>query len=161
MNKLEYDKNKELEELQEMCSKIMCIWSMRDNSTINYAKHDDDEIKKMFIPSILLRKFEVFKIDIVLPDPLLLLLDICSCSNPGLVQLILMDILENIKTRQGSIPKGYVIKPQDFALTFPMQFPIIMIPEVCEKYNKKWDNEVKTKECNLCDTPEWWLKVME
>lgn len=72
-----------------------------------------------------------------------------------------MDLLENIKNRKGPIPKGYEVSPDDFSYAFPMKFPIITDKEIYNKYLEKFDRDVKTPDGNLCDTPEWWLKVME
>lgn len=149
----------EEKEIKDLCGQILATWIIT-NGEKDFTKHDEDIIKE-FIPSILLKKFKVFNIDIVLPDELLILLTLCSDGNPGLVQAILMDLLESIKDKNGPIPKGYIITAYDFAFAFPMKFPIIKDKEIYNKYLEKFDREIKTPDGNLCDTPEWWLKVME
>lgn len=153
------NEEKEIIEIKELCGKVLTKWIMT-NGKKDFTKHDED-ISKEFIPSILLKKFKVFNIDIVLPDELLILLTLCSDCNPGLVQAILMDLLENIKDKNGPIPKGYIITAHDFALAFPNEFPIIKDETILNKYIKKYDTEIKRRGYSLCDTPDFWLKYME
>lgn len=153
------NKEKEIIEIKELCSKVLTKWVMT-NGKKDFTKHDEDIIRE-FIPSILLKKFKVFNIDIVLPDELLILLMLCSDGNPGLVQAILMDLLESIKDKNGPIPKGYIITAHDFALAFPNEFPIIKDETILNKYIEKYDTKIKRREYNLCDTPDFWLKYME
>ena len=149
----------EEKEIKDLCGKVLAAWII-SNGKKDFTKHDEDIIKE-FIPSILLKKFKVFNIDIVLPDELLILLTLCSDSNPGLVQAILMDLLESIKDKNGPIPKGYIITAYDFAFAFPNEFPIIKDETILNKYIKKYDTEIKRRGYNLCDTPDFWLKYME
>ena len=145
--------NNDVEKMNNLCSKVYLVWLM--------GGKEIEVPDELFTPKIIKKKFEVFNIDIKLPSYLLVILDICSESNPGLVQVILMDLLEDIKNRKGPIPKGYEVSPDDFSYAFPMKFPIITDKEIYNKYLEKFDREVKTPNGNLCDTPEWWLKVME
>lgn len=152
-----------IEEKKELCSKVLIMWVFKEKSE-DMTKHDPD-VADMFISKILLKKFEVFGVDIVLPDPLLMILDICCESNPGQVQIILKDLLNDIKKRRGNIPKGYVIASMDFSLCFPSNFPITEIEHINKKYMKLWDEQKKEKNGtfdsdNKCDTAEWWLEVM-
>lgn len=153
------NEEKEIIEIKEMCGKILANWII-SNGKKDFTKHDED-IVGQFIPAILLTKFTAFGVDIVLPDELLILLMLCSDGNPGLVQAILMDLLESIKDKNGPIPKGYVISAYDFALAFPFEFPIIKDETILNKYVEKYDTKIKRRGYNLCDTPEFWLKYME
>ena len=58
----------EEKEIKDLCGKVLAAWII-SNSKKDFTKHDEDIIKE-FIPSILLKKFKVFNIDIVLPDEL-------------------------------------------------------------------------------------------
>lgn len=153
-----------IEEKKRQCSKIFISWSL---SHVDWANNPHDEdIANIFTSRMILKKFEVFGIDIIIPDPLLLMLAICTDGNPGQYQIILKDLLLNIKKVKGPIPKGYCIEPQDIVEMWPINFPIVDIPEVYDKYMKLWDEQKKEhheefESDNKCDTPEWWLEVME
>lgn len=159
--------NSEIQEKKDLCSKIFITWMIMEREGEDMSNHKD-EINEIFSAKILLKKFKVFDIDIVLPDYLLLLLDVCVDGNPGQIQIVLKDLLNHIKNNRGSIPAGYVITSTDFAYCFANDFPIMDIPEINEKYHKLWDGQKKerTKSSpfesdNLCDTIEWWKEVME
>jgi hypothetical protein len=155
-----------LKEKKDMCSRALIAWSMMEHDSKDLSIHDRD-CEEIFTSQVLLKKFKVFDINIVLPDMLLVILSICTDNNPGQVQIVLKDLLNHIKKVRGSIQAGYVITSMDFATCFPMNFPIIEIPEINEKYNKLWDEQKKQGKVhpfesdNLCDTPEWWKEVME
>lgn len=141
---------------------MMCEKEGRD-----MTEHDDD-VMNIFTSRVIAKKFDVFGIDIVLPDPLLLILNICVENNPGQFQIVLKDLLNHIKKRKGPIPKGYVITSEDFSFCFMTDFPIIAIPKINDKYLKLWDGQkyvdMKDKNrnrYNACDTPKWWKEVME
>ena len=154
-----------IEEKKELCCRVLVAWFFKEKS--EDMKVHDPEIADMFISRMLLKKFEVFGVDIILPDTLLMILDICCESNPGQVQIILKDLLNSIKKRTGKpIPKGYVITSNDFSSCFSKDFPITAIEHINKKYMKLWDGQKKEKagrfdSDNKCDTAEWWLEVME
>lgn len=156
-----------ISENMELCMKIFMAWILNehDNPSMEYKKEDKEFIEESFTAKILLKKFEVFGIKIHLPIYLLIILAICVNENPGQVQIVLKDLLLNIKSRKGPIPEGYIIKADDFAYCFE-QMPLMENPEINEKYHKLWDAQKKSdvefpESDNLCDTPEWWLEVME
>ena len=96
---------------------------------------------------------------------LLLILNICTEGNPGQFQIILKDLFNIIKQHKGPIPKGYVIKSEDFSFCFLDTFPITEIPNINDKYEKLWEEQKKVTTHfldadNLCDTIEWWKVVM-
>ena len=141
----------------ELCSRIFIAWKLSNKA---WNVHDD-EILDAFIPGMLVKKMKAFGIDIFLPDPLLLLIDVCTESNPGQAQIILKDLLNNIVERTGKIKKGYMISAEDVAECWPTSFPIVSLKP--ELYERKWIDQKTNKAFsdNLCDTPEWWLEVME
>lgn len=155
----------DIQEKKDLCSRVLITWMIMEEQNEDMAVHKD-EISEIFTANILLKKFSAFGIDIVLPDYLLLILDLCVNGNPGQVQVVLKDLLNHIKNNIGPIPAGYVITSTDFAYCFMNDFPIMEIPKINEKYHKLWDAQKKerTKSLesdNLCDTVEWWKEVTE
>lgn len=153
-----------LQEKEDMCSRVLIGWIIAEQRNKDMSIHDED-IKEIFTSKMILKKFEVFGIDIVLPDMLLLILNVCVNNNPGQFQVVLKDLLNVIKQGKGPIPSGYVIGTRDFVSAFNDKFPIMEIPEINNKYHKLWDDQKKkTTESgesdNLCDTEEWWKEVM-
>ena len=158
--------NEEVKEIEDLCAMVFIKWHIG-------AQHDEKThdmiMKNSFTAKILTKKFEAFDIGIKLPDELLLILGTCSGENPGLVQAILMDLLQSIKDKKGSpIPRGYEITPSDVAGAFPLRWPILKDPEIYNEYVSKYDATIKDKatdsngnKINACDTKEFWLQVME
>ena len=155
-----------LEEKKSICDGALFGWIMTENGNKDMTVHDKD-VENLFTSQIILKKFKVFDIDIVLPDMLLLILNICTEGNPGQFQIILKTLLNDIKKSKGPIPKGYVIRSRDFGLCFNNDYPITEIPSINEKYEALWDQQKKQGKLhlmeseNLCDTVEWWKEVME
>lgn len=153
-----------LEEKEDICSRALISWIIAERQNKDMSIHYED-IKEIFTSKMILKKFEVFGIDIVLPDMLLLILNVCVNNNPGQFQVVLKDLLNVIKQGRGPIPSGYVIRTRDFVSAFSDKFPIMEIPKINNKYHKLWDDQKKkTTESgesdNLCDTEEWWKEVM-
>ena len=158
--------NEEVKEIEDLCAMVFIKWHIG-------AQHDEKThdmiMKNSFTAKILTKKFEAFDIGINLPDELLLILGTCSGENPGLVQAILMDLLQSIKDKKGSpIPRGYEITPSDVVGAFPLRWPILKDPEIYNEYISKYDATIKNKatdsngnKINACDTKEFWLQVME
>lgn len=154
-----------VEEKKDICSKALLTWFCQETDNHDFRNHDK-EIAELFTSQVLLKKFNVFNIDIVLPDMLLLILHICTNNNPGQIQIILKDLLNSIKKRTGPIKPGYVITSNDFSLCFAWNFPIVEIPEINAKYESLWmgqkiERDKPMMSDNLCDTVEWWKEVME
>lgn len=154
-----------VEEKKDLCRKVLVSWELYEKDGKDYTIHDED-IKKLFISQVLFKKFEMFGIRIVLPDPLLLILHICVEENPGQCQVVLKDLLNSIKSRKGPIPTDYIITANDFSMCFMSDFPIINIKHIYDKYLKLWDGQkyadMKTGRIdNACDTVEWWKEVMK
>ena len=158
--------NEEVKEIEDLCAMVFIKWHIG-------AQHDEEMhniiMENSFTAKILTEKFEAFDIGINLPDELLLILGTCSGENPGLVQAILMDLLQSIKDKKGSpIPRGYEITPSDVVGAFPLRWPILKDPEIYNEYISKYDATIKDKatdsngnKINACDTKEFWLQVME
>ena len=153
-----------IKEKQEICVKALTKWFVQEQENYDFKNHDE-EIANLFTSKILLKKFDVFDINIILPDMLLLIFFICSSNNPGCTQVMLKDLLNNIKKRNGPIKPNYVITTLDFSSCFQSNFPIIEIPEINNKYESLWiGQKIETEGIggdNLCDTIDWWKEVME
>lgn len=157
---------KNIEETKELCGKIFIKWFLEEKEKPNmeYTEKDKEILDNCFIAKVLLRKLVACNIKIHLPIHLLVILSLCTNDNPGISQVMLKELLLNIKKNKGPIPEGYVIGQMDFATTFPYSFPLIDDPDIYKKYEKLWDEQKYVCDdfsCNLCDTIEWWKEVME
>lgn len=155
-----------IKEKKDVCCRALMNWAMLEYDGDKDMSIHDEDIENLFTSRIILKKFEMFSIDIVLPDMLLLILSICVENNPGQFQIVLKDLLNSIKSKKGPIPSGYVITTDDFSTCFMMDYPITDIPRINKKYEELWDGQKKEKyndldSDNLCDTPEWWKEVMQ
>lgn len=158
----------DIQNTMELCSKIFISWhfNAKENPNMDYEQKDKEFLEQSFIAKILLKKFEVYNIKIHLPVHLLMILSLCTNENPGQSQIVLKDLLNDIKSRRGPIPSGYVITPDDFALCFASDFPIMDISYINDKYQKLWNDQkfidLRTERSeNACDTIEYWKEVMK
>lgn len=154
-----------VEEKKEICSRVLITWILSEQQGVDLTKHDED-FANLFTSRVILKKFEVFNINIVLPDMLLFILNICVEGNPGQFQIVLKDLLNSIKKKKGPIPEGYIVTTDDFSMCFMTNFPIMSIPQINTKYESLWigqkiQTENPFESDNLCDTPEWWKEVMK
>ena len=154
-----------LGEKVSLCSQAFIMWMEQEMKNKDMTIHDKD-IENNFSSQVLLKKLKAVGVDIVLPDMLLLILDICVEGNPGRIQIVLKDLLNGIKKRIGPIPKGYIVTSWDFSTHFMTRFPIMDYPEMEKKYSELWDaQKIERKNSmmsdNLCDTVAWWKEVME
>ena len=167
----------------ELCGKLLIVWSM--NKDKNEVMFNPEYEQYSFIAKVLRKKLEVFKINVKLPDPLIMLIEICTESNPGISQLMLKEILMKVKSRGKSFcpDEEYVITPEDFSWTYPNEFPVInnspspeaglppfikdewksLHPSTSnweEYFHKMWDDQkVPDTGSNKCDTLEWWWEI--
>lgn len=117
---------------------------------------------------ILIDKLASYGVKITPPDWLIYLIDICAGGNYGFIQLIykeLLTFINNIKYGGTGLPENYKITTTDFAMCFPKEYPILLIPKIYEKYSKLWDEQKRPKKSSLdsdnkCDTAEYWLEVI-
>lgn len=117
---------------------------------------------------LLLKKVPSYGIKINTPDWFMYLIELCSGGNPGFIQLmykeVLLSINEKVFNNKG-IPADYTIKLKDFADCYPKEFPIILKPDIFDKYEKMWDAQKIKPQKNLTpdnrvDTLEYWLEVV-
>ena len=138
----------------------------RKDPTMKDDKNDEKLVNDLFIANVIRKKFNNFGIKIHVPVPLLSIISSCSRDNPGISQVILKELLLDIKSKKGPIPEGYVITTKDFKDCYGRTFPSIKIQDNHKKYSELWYKQKKVTKTpfetdNLCDTPEWWLEVMK
>jgi len=150
----------------ELCGTALMNLLIEERNGSDMTKHDP-EITGLFPICIVLDKLEKTGIDVVIPDMILMILDICCLGNPGVIQLMTKELLMDIKTRQGgSIPKGYVVTADDFVNAYGDAFPLLSLPATEEKYHKLWEAQKKERlssnleSDNQCDIPEWWQEIL-
>jgi len=124
---------------EELAARVLLTWGVLQSQK-NYNPVKNKTIAEQFFTKILRKKLLVMDVDIIIPDELCLLIELCA-TTPLDCQLILVDILDNILDREGNIPKGYVITYKDFGYTFPNKFPLIAL-------NKDIENEYSLKAKN-------------
>jgi hypothetical protein len=149
----------------DSCGYAFISWIANEKENKDMTIHDE-EFSNDFIFQMFEKKFKMFGVNIVLPDELIAIICMCTNSNPGQSQIILKYLLDNIKNRKGPISKGYIITTDDFVNAFSSRFPILhQYEDLNEKFQKLWDEQkmprVTSWSDNKCDTPEWWLEVME
>lgn len=154
------------------CAQVLITWSMLEctNPTKIFRFQNDETEERAFTTNVLIKKLKAFDIDIKIPDPLFILIAVCVNDNPGMCQIMLKMILENICNIRGSkIPKGYVITSEDFVDAFPNDFPLMyeykeMEELFLQKYMEQKDKSLMDTPLhsdNLMDTKEWWYEVYD
>ena len=139
----------------ELCVKLFVSWNFSRSRAMEL---DADYNNQSFIAKIIRKKIEVFEIPIQVPDYLLMLIEICTGSNPGISQIMLKSIMEKIP----DIQPNHVITPEDFSRAYVTEFPIIEESTKWEDHFRKlWDSQKDENGNNLCDTKDWWMKVFE
>lgn len=152
-------------EQMELCSNALMNLLIEEMSGKDLSQHDPD-IAGLFPISIVLDKLEKCGIDVIIPDMILMIFDICCLGNPGVIQVFVKELLMDVKDNQGgSIPKGYIVTGEDFVRLHGDSYPILDLPGFEEKYRKLWDaqkrDRAKTFDSdNQCDTPEWWQEIL-
>lgn len=137
-----------MEEKIEACNYLLTCWAI--------LSLDEYPTEKDFITKMIQRKFEVFEIPIVVPDPLCAIIMVCTNGNPGLSQIILKEILMDIP----DLAPGYVITMNDFARTYGDKYPLIEYEDIKRDLETKWDRQ-KHGSFNEVDTKEYWLEVFK
>lgn len=126
------------------------------------------EIGSSIAANILLGKIPNYGVKLIPPDWLIYLIEVCADGRPGFIQLIYKELLEDINNTKYDgmgIPENYAITATDFVHCYRIKYPIILNPEIDEKYSKMWDAQKRETRSsfesdNLCDTKEYWLEVM-
>ena len=154
------------------CSLVLDRWKLLEKTNSPILCMEMEDISKLFIARMLRKKFEVFGIHISLPDPLILIIDICVESSPVMTQMMVKDILDTVNTKvflDKGIPSGYRIRYEDFKLTYP-DIPLLKMDEnVRDHLRKLWDSQTEYLDENNdifhyskyhVDTPEYWLETI-
>lgn len=154
-----------MKDINQVLAQGLIKWTMEETYGVDMRKYNP-EIAQQFIPQILRKRLKAAEIDIVLPDIMCLMITLCTDGNPGQSLMILSDILQNKRDRDGKIPAGYIITAQDFTTTFPLKWPIMFDPEISEQYRKKWDAQKRKplfpwETDNQIDMVGWWRKFVE
>jgi hypothetical protein len=139
---------------ENMLSHAFILWGMSEVE--GKEAYHGEYAEQSFIVKMFRKKFEVFNIDIVLPEGSLMVIDICTSGNPGMSQVIVKEILENIP----NLKAGHTVTTEDFARVHAMRFPTLSDPRVMEKYEKLWIDQ-KSRGNNRVDTPEYWLEIFK
>lgn len=124
--------------------------------------------EQSFIHKVLAKKMEAFNTGIIVPVQLSLILDIGTESNPGLSQIVLVDIIKH--SQIDSLP--YTIKSEDFVRVFPFNFPDVDDKAFMDKYQAMWNAQKREvnnsgksvqqwQSDNLVDTPEYWAEIVK
>ena len=138
----------------ELCSKVLMVWTLNPNSDkINF---DLEYQANSFIAKIIRKKFEAFQIPIKIPNLLLMLIEICTDSNPGVSQIMLKEVLSRIP----NLEPDYQVMPTDFVRVYATEFPLMKNPKWEEYFSKLWDAQ-KSDGNNLCDTRDWWMELFK
>lgn len=141
----------------ELCAKVLVMWNL--NLSNKDFMYNPDYNESSFIAKILRKKLKVFGIKVRLPDPLIMLIEICTQNNPGISQLMLKEILMKVEGRL-SQDKEYEVNPFDFSRVYPDRFPIVSeFQDVEERFHSMWDGQKSPDGSNKCDTPEWWSEI--
>ena len=152
---------------KETCAELLIRWvlyeklvNLADESTVNLLDSMNKELNESdipFITKLLLKKLEAFNIDIKLPPHLPAIIEVCTNCNPGLSQVMLKEILDNVN----NLTEGYCITTDDFIRVYHNEFPVVDIDEWNEHFKKLWDKQKSPNGGNLCDTREWWMEVFK
>ena len=83
---------------------VQLTWMMNAMFNPEACIERDPEIREAsFICKIFDKRMEAFGIDLVIPDYLVILIDLCTNANPGQSLMILSEILENIPNISSSL----------------------------------------------------------
>lgn len=139
-------------EALQLCSQVFIKWNLIDLGVSDYD--GSSEYSRMsFIAKVLRKKMAAFEIPVEIPDPLLMIIELCTDSNPGMAQIMLKKILGNNR------PIDSTIMPEDFVAVFPTEFPILaLFPRWEKEFEEEWLKQKTAQGFNLCDTKEWWME---
>lgn len=157
-------------DLIENLNLVFISWFMKTNKHVSVedlTSKREEIMKNVFFAEILIKRLAWAKVDVVIPDELLIIISACA-ETPAEVLMITTDIFDDIMNihNYDKLPVGYVITPTDFSHAFPFNYPITSIyKEMKDRYNKKWDNQkIKPEDMkdyiidNMYDTKEFWEK---
>ena len=121
--------NENFDELS-ICKNLLTALRYRNKEIEQYS----------FICQIMYKKLEGFNFKIKIPFQLLTILEVCTHSNPGQSQALLLNILYDLRGRN-DIKEGYIIKPEDFVYTYGDRFPFMNIQEENDLAYETWNNQ--------------------
>ena len=141
----------------EMCAKALISWNLAHFSG-RAMEQDANYNSQSFIAKVLRKKIEVFEIPIKIPDYLLIIIELCTGSNPGVSQVMLKEVMKHIP----DLAPDHEITPMDFSLTYFNDFPDMTTnPKWSEDFSRLWDEQKSPDGQNLCDTREWWMECFK
>ena len=144
--------------MDEMLAGVFSVWLM-DEVDHRICEPDERFLNEWRTAHILHRKLEWAGIKIIFPKQLLLVLDVCSKGNPGIIQLIAHRLLLSMKIKGPNEYKaGKIITTMDFLRAFN-EFPSMYNAQVESEYMREWDMQKDEKGGNRVDTLEWWADV--
>lgn len=162
MSKLKY-----ILDVDSYGNSVLSLWktSYRLKNVHVKFQPKDKELRDTFIPQVLLKKLDMFQIPISLPDPLLELITICSCNNPGYAQILLIEIIKRIPNKADLLE----IRPEDFdRIVTDWGFPILLKPDIEERFSKLWEEQKTWQKAptvdytgNLVDSKSYWKDLLK
>ena len=100
-------------------------WLQIHHSNPDKLKERNQEVyDSSFICKVIDNRMKTFNIDIHIPDHLIVLIDLCTGSNPGMSFMMLSEILEKIP----DLKYGHLIQPDDFVRVYRSKFPTFAYP---------------------------------
>lgn len=147
---------------EDLCRHIMINWSLEVNENDYKFNGNDKDIMEDFIVQVISKKLKWAGFNINIPDYLYMILSICSAGSPGLAQIFIKSILDNIELHGSSTDKlskyldGYTIQPIDYTRVFKTEPPCLSNPDIESQYIGLWDKQKASDGSNMCDTKEWW-----
>lgn len=150
-------------QLENYGGSVLSVWRMYH--TCNAYPPQDIDLRIAFIPQVLIKKLNVFEIPIHLSDPLLELMRVCSCNNPGYAQILLAEIIKRIPNKTQITE----ICPEDFdRVVKDWGFPIMLKPDIQERFNKLWEEQKTWQKAptvdytgNQIDTRQFWENLLK
>lgn len=149
--------------LKDLQSRMFMAWCLAE---LKGVKEPDSFAigagERSFVHKMLSKKMEVFETGINVPVYLSVILELGLSGNPGLVQIVLAEIIMGCHI--SSLP--YTITPDDFTRTFPLLFPCSDDVGFMEEYEKKWDAQ-KCERANpgegdnRVDIPQYWEDIVQ
>lgn len=139
-------------DILDLCARVLASLSLsseEENMII-----DDEYNNRSFIARMIRKKMEVFDVPVQIPDKILMLIELCTDSNPGYSQVMLKEIIGKNAVRDK------VLSGVDFAMAYPMAFPILE-KGFSDYFEKLWDAQKDELGRNRCDTVEWWTECFE
>lgn len=130
---------------------LLNLWEEEDK--IGVVRINPSIYRGPSIARILRDKLKWSQTLVVVPDYLLLIIELASGGNPGISQVMLKEVLMSARP----LHYGARIKSSDFE-----KVRHIFESEDCDEYfYRKWDEQKFEGGGNKCDTTEWWREVFK